>query len=93
MAVEKSNNLLIALRFIFGWIIISVYLLITLVAKHIPLAMLPMTLLTPPVTLIFLPPLISAGYFMFSSRMNWRVDFTMLLITILCLIGIANIQI
>jgi hypothetical protein len=44
----------------------------------------------PMLAIIFLPPFIAAIYFMFSSKMRWRVDLILLLMAIAAIIGFSQ---
>jgi hypothetical protein len=90
---EKSKNIIIACRFIFGLSIIGAEEYVAVVIKHnSPVLPFIGMLLQPPLAIIFLPPLATAFYFMFSSKMKWRVDILLLLITIACIVGFSSFK-
>jgi hypothetical protein len=85
---EKSKNLMIAGRFVVGLGILGAEEFVMVVIKHnSPLLPFLGMVMQPMLTIVFLPPLLTAIYFMFSSKMRWRIDLVLLLISIACIIG------
>jgi hypothetical protein len=86
---NKNNDKIIAVRFVLGLSIIAAQALIALlVHKSVMLpywGMVVMPMLIP----LFLPPLAIGLYLMFSSKTRWRVDITLILITIISLVAFA----
>lgn len=86
---NENDNQIIAVRFVLGLSIIAVQALIAwLVHKSIMLpywGMVVMPMLIP----LFLPPIAIGLYLMFSSKIRWRVDVTLLLLAIITLIVFA----
>lgn len=88
MDEKKSKNLIIAIRFILGLSILGAEEFVAVVILHnSPILPFLGMIMQPMLAIIFLPPLITALYFMFSSKMRWRVDIILLLISIACIIG------
>jgi hypothetical protein len=88
---EKSKNLMIGGRFLVGLGIIGGLEYMAVVVKHSsPLLPFVGMIMQPLLAIVFLPPILTAIYFMFSSKMRWRVDFMLLLISIACIIGISS---
>lgn len=84
----KSENIVIAGRFIAGLSIISAMELVVMFISHgSPLIPLSGMFLNPFLAIFFLPPIVTSIYFMFSSKMFWRLDIILLLISICCIIG------
>jgi hypothetical protein len=82
---------MIACRFILGLSILGAEVFVSVVIKHnSPVLPFVGMILQPPLAIIFLPPLATAIYFMFSSKMKWRIDFVLLLISIGCIIGFST---
>lgn len=88
---NKHNNLMIAGRFILGLSIIGAEEFMAVVVKH-QSPMLPFLgmVMQPMLAIVFLPPLVTAIYFMFSSKMKWRIDIILLLISIACIVGSSS---
>ncbi|OGL53127.1 hypothetical protein A3K55_01205 [Candidatus Shapirobacteria bacterium RBG_13_44_7] len=86
--IEKNKNLMIAGRFITGLSLIGAEEFVAVVLQHnSPLLPFLGMVMQPMLVIFFLPPLITAIYFMFSSQMKWRIDIVLLLISIACIIG------
>lgn len=88
---NKSKNLMIAGRFILGLSIIGGLEYIAVFIQHSPMLPLMGMVMAPPLALLFLPPVVSAIYFMFSSKMRWRIDILLFLISIICIIIFARL--
>jgi len=88
---EKNKNFIVAGRFIFGLSVIGGLECIAIFIHHSPL--LPFTggILFPPLAMLFFPPIVSAIYFMFSSKMRWRIDVLLFLISIICIIVFSSL--
>lgn len=89
---EKPKNYLIALRYLLGLGVLVGLVLTIVLVKHAPPTLILLGILTSPLTLVFVPPIATALYLMFSSKIRWRVDLTLLLITILCPLAIATMS-
>jgi hypothetical protein len=88
MKEKSKNNLIIAIRFFVGLSIIGAEEFVMVVIKHnSPIIPFLGMVMQPMLAIVFLPPLVTALYFMFSSKMRWRVDIMLLLITIACIVG------
>jgi hypothetical protein len=91
MEEKTKKNLIIAIRFFLGLIIIGAEEFVAVVLKHnSPVLPFIGMILQPPLALIFLPPLATAIYFMSSSKMKWRLDIVLLSISIICIIGFSS---
>lgn len=88
---DKHKNLMIAGRFFLGLSIIGAEEFVAVVIKH-QSPMLPFLgmVMQPMLAIVFLPPLITTIYFMFSSKMRWRIDIILLLISIACIFGMTK---
>jgi hypothetical protein len=85
---DKNKNYMIAARFIVGLGIIGAEEFIAVVVMHqSPLLPFLGMVMQPMLVIVFLPPLVTAIYFMFSSQMRWRIDIILLLISIACIAG------
>lgn len=89
---EKSKNIMIAGRFILGLGIIGALEYIAVFIEHSPMLPLVGMVVMPPLALLFLPPIVSAIYFMFSSKMRWRIDILLFIISMICIIVFANLH-
>jgi hypothetical protein len=91
MEEKTKKNLIIAIRFFLGLAIIGAEEFVAVVVKHnSPVLPFIGMILQPPLALIFLPPLVTAIYFMASSKMRWRLDFILLAITFMCIVGFSS---
>jgi len=87
---EKPKNFIVAGRFILSLGIIGVIEYIVVIIKHSsPILPVMGMVMNPMLTIVFLPPLVTVVYFMFSSKMRWRIDIILFLITIVCIVGIS----
>lgn len=82
---EKPKNFIVAGRFILGLSIIGGLECIAAFIQHSPMLPFVGGIVMPPLAILFFPPIISAIYFMFSSKMRWRIDILLLIISIICI--------
>ena len=87
---EKPKNFMIAGRFILGLSIIGGLEYIAVFIQDSPMLPFIGGIVMPPLAMLFFPPIISAIYFMFSSKMRWRIDILLFLISIICIIIFAT---
>jgi hypothetical protein len=88
---EKSKNLMIVGRFILGLGIIGALEYIVVVVKHSsPILPVVGMIFNPALIIVFLPPLVAAVYFMFSSKMRWRIDIILFLLAIAGIVGASS---
>lgn len=87
---EKPKNLIVAGRFILGLSIIGGLELIAIFIQHSPMLPFVGGIVMPPLAILFFPPIISAIYFMFSSKMRWRIDVLLLILSIICIVIFAT---
>ena len=90
--MKSKDNLLVAGRFGLGLGIIAALELIAALVKHSPMFPFYSMVVMPVFAILFLPPIISGVYFMFSSKMRWRVDILLLIISVICLVVFYNSQ-
>ena len=90
--MNNKNNLVVALRFIVGLSIIGILELIAAFVKHSPMFPFYSMVVMPVFAVLFLPPIISAIYFMFSSKIRWRIDILLLIVSVICLVVFYNSQ-
>lgn len=81
----KSKNYMAVGRFILGLTILAVLELIAIFIQHSPMLPFVGGIIMPPLAMLFFPPIISAIYFMFSSKMRWRIDILLIIISIICI--------
>ena len=84
---DKNKNLIIAFRFILGLIIIGVLEAIAFFIKHSPMLPFVGMVAMPPLIILFFPPIASGVYFMSSSKIRWRLDIILTIISIVCLVA------
>jgi hypothetical protein len=87
---KKPKNFVVAGRFILGLGIIGALECIAIFIQHSPMLPFVGGIVMPPLAILFFPPIISAIYFMFSSKMRWRVDILLFLISIICIVIFAT---
>ncbi len=83
---EKYKNFIVAGRFLLGLSIIGAMEYIAIFIQHSPMLPFIGGIVMPPLAILFFPPIISAIYFMFSSKMRWRVDILLFIISIICIV-------
>ena len=90
MTEEEKKNLIIPIvRFILGFTIIAILEGIAYFIQGSPMLPFYGMVVLPVLIPLFLPPIITGIYFMFSSKMYWRLDIITLLISIICLVVFA----
>ncbi|MDD5098360.1 MAG: hypothetical protein PHD31_01415 [Candidatus Pacebacteria bacterium] len=89
---EKSENFIVAGRFILGLSIIGGLECIAIFIHHSPMLPFMGGIIMPPLAILFFPPIISAIYFMFSSKMKWRLDILLFIISIICLAVFSGVN-
>jgi hypothetical protein len=87
---EKYKNYIIAGRFVLGLSIIGALEYIAIFIQHSPMLPFVGGIVMPPLAILFFPPIISAIYFMFSSKMRWRIDILLLIISVICIAVFAS---
>jgi len=87
---EKQKNFIVVGRFILGLSIIGALECIAVFIQHSPMLPFVGGIIMPPLAILFFPPIISAIYFMFSSKMRWRIDIILLIISIICITIFAS---
>jgi hypothetical protein len=87
---EKYKNYIIAGRFVLGLSIIGALEYIAIFIQHSPMLPFIGGIVMPPLAILFFPPIISAIYFMFSSKMRWRIDILLLIISVICIAVFAS---
>jgi hypothetical protein len=88
---DKHKNYMIAGRFIVGLGILGAEVFVAVVIMHqSPILPFLGMIMQPMLAIIFLPPLVTAIYFMFSSQMRWRIDLILLIISIACIVGFTR---
>jgi len=87
---ENQKNKIVAGRFIVGLSIVGILEYIAVFIQHSPLLPFVGGVIMPPLALLFFPPIISAVYFMFSSKMSWRMDILLSIISVICITVFAT---
>jgi hypothetical protein len=87
---EKSKNIMITGRFVLGLGIIGALEYIAIFIEHSPMLPLMGMVVMPPLAILFLPPIVSAIYFMFSSKMRWRIDILLFIVSVICIVVFSN---
>ncbi len=87
---EKPKNIMVAGRFILGLGILVALEVIAAFIQHSPMLPFVGGIVMPPLAMLFFPPIISAAYFMFSSKMRWRIDILLLLLSTICIVIFAS---
>jgi hypothetical protein len=89
---NKILNIIFGIgRYFLGIIILLSPMIVTLI-KGVSLSFVLLGILTPPITFIVAPPILIGLYFMITGKTRIRLDFTLLLLAVICIIALFSFK-